>query len=246
MKPKAEAYPPVVIREAWLAARKDLLAREKQLTRDRDALNAARRRLPMVKVDKDYVFEGPAGAVRLVDLFDGLNQLIVGHFMFDPDWADGCSSCTHLADEISPGHIRHLREGDTAFAYVSRAPIAKIEAYKAKRGWTFPWVSSFGSDFNYDFGVTLDRAKAPVGYNYKSEQELAESGLSVADGQSVEAPGFSAFLRIGNGVFHTYSTYARGGEAIGGAHYLLDLTVWGRQQDFEDSPPGWPQRPTYG
>ncbi|MDX8355596.1 DUF899 family protein, partial [Cognatiyoonia sp. IB215182] len=117
---------------------------------------------------------------------------------------------------------------------------------KAKRGWTFPWVSSFGSDFNYDLGVTLDRNRAPIGYNYKNEKEMAGAGWAPKEGESVELPGFSTFLRRRDEVFHTYSTYARGCEQFGGAHYMLDMTVWGRQQDFEDSPEGWPQEPTYG
>lgn len=243
---EAKAYPDIVSRDTWLEARKALLTEEKKLTRHRDQINAMRRRLPMVRVDKDYTFEGPEGALSLRDLFGETRQLLIGHFMFDPSWENGCSSCTHLADEISPAHLRHLNDSNTAFAYVSRAPIDKIEAYKAKQGWTFPWVSSFGSDFNYDFGVTLDRSKAPVGYNYKSEAEMAAAGWTPADGESAEMPGFSTFVRRGKEVFHTYSTYARGCEQFGGAHYMLDMTVWGRQQDFEDSPQGWPQKPTYG
>ncbi|MEO0697808.1 MAG: DUF899 domain-containing protein [Pseudomonadota bacterium] len=242
----ATAYPDIVSKDAWLQARKALLEEEKRITRQRDKVNAMRRRLPMVRVDRDYTFEGPEGALSLRDLFGDARQLFIGHFMFDPDWDKGCSSCTHLADEISPMHLRHLRDGNTAFTYVSRAQIDKIEAYKAKHGWTFPWVSSFGSDFNYDFGVTLDRSKAPVGYNYKNEAEMEAAGWSPADGETAEMPGFSTFVRRGDEVFHTYSTYARGCEQFGGAHYMLDMTVWGRQQDFEDSPEGWPQSPTYG
>ena len=243
---KATAYPDIVPHAAWLDARKALLEEEKALTRARDALNAKRRRLPMVRIEKDYRFEGPAGTLSLLDLFDGHDQLFIGHFMFDPDWDRGCSSCTHLADEIAEASVRHLRDANTAFAYISRAPIAKIEAYKAEHGWTFPWVSSYGSDFNYDFGVTLDPSKGAVSYNFKSEAELAQDGFRMQDGEPMELPGFSAFLRAGDDVFHTYSTYARGCEAFGSSHYILDLTVWGRQQDFEDSPEGWPQSPTYG
>ncbi|MEM9011380.1 MAG: DUF899 family protein [Pseudomonadota bacterium] len=243
---KATAHPDIVSREDWLRARRDLLDEEKALTRARDAVAARRRRLPMVKVEREYTFTGPRGPLSLRDLFGGQERLFLGHFMFAPDWQEGCASCTHLADEISDGHLRHLAENDTAFAYVSRAPIEKIEAYKATRGWRFAWVSSHGSDFNYDFGVTLDRSRDATEYNYKSEEALAAMGLTLADGQSMELPGFSAFLRIDEEVFHTYSTYARGGEAIGGSHYILDMTVWGRRQSFEDSPPGWPQAPTYG
>ncbi|HDZ74051.1 MAG TPA: DUF899 domain-containing protein [Aurantimonas coralicida] len=246
MPRNATAYPNIVARAEWLAERRKLLTEEKTLTRARDALNAARRRLPMVRVEKDYEFTGPEGTLSLLDMFSGRSQLIVGHFMFDPEWENGCPSCTHMADEISSGQVGHLRDGNTEFAYVSRAPLPKIEAYKARRGWTFPWNSSFGGDFNYDFHVTLDRSVAPPEYNYKSEEELAAAGMELKDGQSVELPGFSMFLRIEKEIFHTYSTYARGGEMIGGSHYMLDLTAWGRQQDFEDSPDGWPQQPTYG
>ncbi len=218
------SLPRIVSREEWLAARRELLAREKALTRQRDALNADRRRLPMVRIDKDYVFEGPDGKAGLVDLFDGRRQLIVGHFMFDPEWDEGCSSCTAWADELSKGHLAHLHIRDTTFAYVSRAPLDKIEAYKARRGWTFPWYSSYGSDFNYDFNVTLDPAGPPVQYNYQAED--AE--------ESTEAPGRSHFLRDGDAVFHTYSVYARGMETMGGAYYLLDETALGRQEDWEE------------
>lgn len=150
-----KALPEVVLREEWLAARKKLLAKEKELTRAYDALSAERRRLPMVKIEKEYVFEGPAGKARLVDLFEGRLQLIVYHFMFGPAWDKGCSSCTALCDESSVGRLQHLHTRDTTMAMVSRAPLTKIEAYKASRGWTFPWYSSYGNDFNYDFHVTL-------------------------------------------------------------------------------------------
>jgi predicted dithiol-disulfide oxidoreductase (DUF899 family) len=160
--------PQVVSRDEWLAARKELLAREKELTRQRDELNAERRRLPMVRIDREYVFEGPDGKASLLDLFDGRRQLIVGHFMFDPRWDEGCSSCSAGADEISNGLLKHLHARDTTFVYVSRAPLAKIEAYKARKGWTFPWYSSYGNDFNYDFHVTLDESAAPIEYNYRT------------------------------------------------------------------------------
>src|SRR3954454_5291978 len=144
------SLPQVVSREEWLAARKALLAREKELTRQRDALNADRRRLPMVEIVKHYEFEGPDGTATLLDLFEGRRQLIVGHFMFDPSWEDGCPSCTAGAVEIAPGLLDHLHTRDTTLTYVSRAPYERIERYQAKRGWTFPWYSSYGSDFNYD------------------------------------------------------------------------------------------------
>jgi predicted dithiol-disulfide oxidoreductase (DUF899 family) len=228
------SLPRVVSREEWLAARKELLAEEKAMTRARDRLNTKRRELPMVEVEKDYVFEGPNGEVRLLDLFEGRRQLIVQHFMFDPSWDDGCPSCSAGADEISPGLLNHLHSRDTTFAAVSRAPIEKIEAYKAKKGWTFPWYSSYGSDFNYDFHVTLDESVAPVEYNFRNKQELEQAGMGwLAEGSS-EQPGHSVFLRDGDRVFHTYSMYARGAEMLGGSYYFLDLTPLGRQEDWEE------------
>jgi predicted dithiol-disulfide oxidoreductase (DUF899 family) len=217
--------PQVVSRDEWLAARKELLAREKELTRARDVLNAERRRLPMVRIEKEYVFEGPGGEASLLDLFDGRRQLIVGHFMFDPSWDEGCPSCSAGADEISNGLLKHLHTRNTTFVYVSRAPLAKIEEYRASKGWTFPWYSSYGSDFNYDFHVTLDESVVPVEYNYRT---------SVEGEQPFEAPGRSCFLREGDSVFHTYSVYARGLEAVGGSYYFLDETALGRQEDWED------------
>jgi predicted dithiol-disulfide oxidoreductase (DUF899 family) len=230
----AMALPEVVSRDEWLAARKELLVKEKELTRQRDALNAERRRLPMVKIEKDYVFEGPDGKCRLVDLFDGRRQLIVQHFMFDPSWDDGCPSCTAAADEISDGLIDHLHARATNLVVISRAPIDKIERYKATRGWTFPWYSSFGGDFNYDFNVTIDSSVAPVMWNFRTLDELEHHGMGwMAEGSS-EQPGHSMFLREGDDVFHTYSMYARGAEMLGGSYYFLDLTALGRQEDWEE------------
>jgi predicted dithiol-disulfide oxidoreductase (DUF899 family) len=228
------SLPRVVSRDEWLAARVDLLAREKELTRLRDELSAARRRLPMVEVTKDYVFEGPEGKVRLVDLFHGRRQLIVGHFMFHPDWDAGCPSCSAGADEMSEGHRKHLAARDTNFVYVSRAPIAKIEAYRTLKGWTFPWYSSYGSDFNYDYGVTLDESVAPFVYNYRTKAEYGRRGEPFGGEQPLERPGRSSFLREGDRVFHTYSVYARGLETIGGSYYLLDETALGRQEEWEE------------
>jgi predicted dithiol-disulfide oxidoreductase (DUF899 family) len=230
------SLPKVVSRDEWLVARKALLAKEKEFTHQRDALSADRRRLPMVKIDKDYVFEGPDGKASLADLFEGRRQLIVGHFMFDPSWDDGCPSCTAGADEMSNGILEHLHVRDTTFAYVSRAPIEKIEAYKARRGWTFPWYSSYGSDFNYDFHVTLDESVLPFEYNYRTKAEYERTGPPVyAEGeQSIERPGRSSFLRDGDTVFHTYSVYARGLETIGGSYYILEETALGRQEEWEE------------
>jgi predicted dithiol-disulfide oxidoreductase (DUF899 family) len=230
------SLPQVVSRDEWLAARKELLAKEKELTRARDALNAERRRLPMVEVAKPYEFEGPDGRASLLDMFEGRLQLIVGHFMFDPRGADGCPSCSAGADEVADGLLRHLHARDTTLAYVSRAPLAKIEDYKARKGWTFPWYSSHGSDFNYDFGVTLDESVAPLAYNYRTlpEHEAAGTAYYFEGEQPLELPGQSHFVRDGERVFHTYSMFARGGEMVGGSYYFLDLTVLGRQEDWEE------------
>jgi predicted dithiol-disulfide oxidoreductase (DUF899 family) len=220
------SLPQVVSREDWLAARKELLAREKELTRARDRLTADRRRLPMVRIDKEYVFEGPNGEATLLDLFEGRSQLIVVHFMFDPTWEKGCQSCTAGADEMSDGLRTHLKARDTSLAYVARAPFAKLEAYRQERGWTFPWYSSYGSDFNYDFHVTLDQSVAPMEYNFSAEPLEGD--------QPMELPGRSSFLRDGDTIYHTYSVYARGLETMGGSYYLLDETALGRQEDWEE------------
>jgi len=227
--------PKVVSRDEWVAARTELLVREKELTRQRDALNAERRRLPMVKIEKEYLFDGPDGKATLLDLFEGRHQLIVRHFMFDPSWEDGCSSCTAGADEVSDGLRAHLHTRDTTFVAVSRAPLETIERYKAKRGWTFPWYSSYGTDFNYDFHVTLDESVAPAEYNYRTKAELRAAGQwSDPEDGSMELPGQSCFLRVDDTVFHTYSNYARGAEMTGGSYYYLDLTALGRQEDWEE------------
>jgi predicted dithiol-disulfide oxidoreductase (DUF899 family) len=235
-------HPVIVSQYQWLAERKKLLAHEKELTKQYDRVNAERRRLPMVKVEKDYVFDGPDGKKRLKDLFDGRRQLIVYHFMFDPKWEKGCPGCTGYVDAL--GDLSMLDGLDSTFAVVSRAPLAKLEAYKVERGWTIPWFSSFGSDFNYDFHVTLDENIAPVEYNYRDKAEMeARKGPNGMEG---EEHGLSVFFRLDEDVFHTYSAYARGTESLTNAYTLLDMTPYGRQQDFEDSPPGWPQKPTYG
>ena len=226
------SLPEIVSRQDWETARKELLAREKELTRARDELAAARRRLPMVLVDKDYRFEGPDGEVGLIDLFEGRHQLIVGHFMFDPEWEDGCPSCSAGAEEMAEGKIAHLHARDTTLAYVSRAPYAKIARYKDKRGWTFPWYSSHGSDFNYDFHVTLDPAVTPVQYNFRTPEQFAAAGQHFE--LVGEFPGRSSFLRDGDRVYHTYSVYARGLETIGGSYSLLEETALGRQEEWEE------------
>jgi predicted dithiol-disulfide oxidoreductase (DUF899 family) len=231
------SLPEIATRAEWLAARRDLLTREKQLTSMQDALNADRRRMPMVPVQKDYVFTGPDGEVRLLDMFEGRRQLVVQHFMFDPEWEDGCSSCSASVDEISDGVIAHLHARETTFALVSRAPIAKLEAYRRRRGWTIPWYSSNGGDFNYDFHVTLDESIAPLELNFRTRAEI-EASPSVAwvlrAKQPIEIPAISCFLREGDDVFHTNTTYARGTEYVAGAYTFLDMTALGRQEDWEE------------
>ena len=221
------SLPEVVTREEWVAARKALLVREKEHTRAGDALSSDRRRLPMVEITKEYAFEGPQGRATLRDLFEGRRQLMVQHFMFAPTWDEGCPSCTGTSDQISNGVLRHLHASDTTFAVVARAPLARIEPYRASKGWTFPFYSSHGSDFNYDFHVTLDPAVAPLEYNYRTEERLEGDEPS-------ERPGLSCFLRLGDRVFHTYSAYGRGTEAQVTSYRLLDLTALGRQEEWEE------------
>lgn len=205
-------FPNIVSRSEWRDAHKTLLAKEKALTRARDRLSAERRRLPMVEIDRDYVFESPEGKVTLRDLFEGRRQLIVYHFMLAPGEARPCEGCSMVVDNI--GHLAHLHARDTSLAIVSPAPIAEIEAYKRRMGWTIPWGSLAGNDFNADFGIT-------TGF------------------------GLNVFLRHGGRVFHTYFTTGRGVEALGSHWTFLDLTPLGRQENWEDSPPGYPQTPPY-
>jgi predicted dithiol-disulfide oxidoreductase (DUF899 family) len=228
------SLPRVVSREEWLGARKALLAKEKEMVRARDALNADRRRLPMVKIDKEYVFEGPVGKRSLLDLFEGRRQLIIQHFMFAPEWDNGRPSCSAFADDI--GHLAHLNATATTFAAVSRAPWVKIAPFKQRMGWVFPWYSAYGSDFNYDFHVTFDESVMPIEYNYrtKAEHEQAGSGYYVQGEQPFDLHGLSCFLRDGNSVFHTYSAYARGCDMLGFTSNFLDLTALGRQEDWEE------------
>jgi predicted dithiol-disulfide oxidoreductase (DUF899 family) len=216
--------PPVVSQTEWQAAHEQLLAKEKEATRARDALAAERRRQPRVRIEKDYVFDGPDGEARLLDLFEGRRQLIVYHFMFGPNQDVGCDGCSLFADQV--GHLAHLHARDTSFALISRAPIEKIEPYKRRMGWTLPWYSSFRSDFNVDFGVS---------------PETPQEGV-YQDGESF---GLSVFFRDGDEIFRTYFTSRRGTEALGSTWTFLDLTPLGRQETWEDSPEGWPQTPPY-
>ncbi len=224
------SHPEIVTRDEWLAARHELLAAEKEFTRQRDALSAARRRMPMVKIREDYVFEGQNGPASLGDLFDGRRQLIVYHFMFDPSWSEGCKHCSCVMDGIV-GSIVHLAARETAFAAVSRAPLAKIEVFKRRMGWSFPWFSSFNNDFNYDFHVTLDPDKGDYTYNYAAVSALISAGKLRTGLAKGELQGLSAFLRDGDSIFHTYSTYQRGVDLFINMYNLLDVTPLGRQEE---------------
>jgi predicted dithiol-disulfide oxidoreductase (DUF899 family) len=217
--------PKIVSRDEWLTARKELLKEEREATHVQDAVSARRRELPMVKIDTDYVFEGPRGAASLLDLFDGRRQLIIYHFMFGPDGEEGHTSCSLLVDNI--GHTAHLHARDTTIALVSRAPWAQLAPFKKRMGWSIPWFSSFGSDFNYDFHATTDDSVAPVEYNYKDKAALIEAGTPFY--LSGDWHALSVFLRDGRDVFHTYSTYERGLDSLVNTYNYLDLTPLGRQ-----------------
>src|SRR3984893_17873359 len=214
---------PIVSREEWVNARKELLKKEKEFTRLRDQLNAESRELPWVRVEKTYVFDGPNGEETLSDLFVGRSQLIVNHFMLGPGWEEGCVGCSFGADH-NDGIIVHLEHHDVTFVAISRAPRPEIEAFKKRMGWKFKWVSSFGSDFNYDYHVSFtpgEKASGKVYYNYERTEFPAD-----------EAPGASVFSKDAAGtVFHTYSTYARGLDIMLGAYNFLDMTPKGRDED---------------
>jgi len=224
--------PRIASREEWLVARKALLEKEKALTRQRDALNAERRQLPMVVVTQDYRFQGPQGELRLVDLFEGRSQLIIYHFMYHRDRGEGCEGCSSLVDNI--GHLAHLHARDTTLALVSRAPLAELEAFRQRMGWTLPWYSSYGSAFNYDYHVSLDEAVAPVEYNYRDKAELEHLGLTYH--VQGEQPGVSVFLRDGERVYHCYSSYGRGLDILMGTYNYLDLTPFGRLEGWGGMP----------
>jgi predicted dithiol-disulfide oxidoreductase (DUF899 family) len=223
----------VVTETEWLVARKDLLAREKEFNRQRDALSAARRALPMVKVEKEYVFEGLSGKETLGDLFDGRSQLIIYHFMFGPDWEAGCKHCSYLADHFD-GANWHLPSRDVSFAAVSRAPLSKLDDYKKRMSWKFKWVSSHGSDFNFDYNVSFkneDEKKNQAYYNYRIGEFISD-----------ELPGLSVFYKDKNGdIFHSYSTYARGLDVLIGTYNFLDLVPKGRDEN-PDSTMDWVRR----
>ena len=222
----------IVSSEEWLAARKGFLAKEKEFTRLRDELSRQRRELPWVKVEKTYVFDGPNGKEALSDLFAGRGQLIVNHFMFGPDWNEGCPSCSFWADTYD-GIVVHLQQRDAAFVVVSRAPLEKLEAYKKRMGWSFKWVSSLRNDFNRDYHVSfIPEEQGTAFYNY------APGGFG-----SSEAPGISVFAKGEDGqIFHTYSCYARGLDAFNGAYQLLDVVPKGRDEQGLPHPMAWVRR----
>jgi predicted dithiol-disulfide oxidoreductase (DUF899 family) len=220
LMPTDPALPPIVPEAEWRAARAEFLVREKAATKAMRALAAERRRLPMVRIDKRYIFQGPQGEVSLLDLFEGRRQLLLYHFMFGPGahgWPEaGCPGCSMFVDQI--GRLEHLQARDVSLALVSIAPLGKLEAYRRRMGWTVPWVSSMDSDFNRDFEMTTDQG---------------------------EAHGLSVLLRDGEAIYRTYFTTAVGLEGLGGVWTFLDLTPFGRQEIWEDSPPGWPQTPPF-
>jgi predicted dithiol-disulfide oxidoreductase (DUF899 family) len=230
--------PDVVSRNEWFVARRELLAEEKELTRARDQLNEARRRLPMVRIDKPYMFDGPDGSASLLELFEGREQLVMHHFMFGPDWDQPCPSCSSAGDGI--GNLRQLHVRNTTLVAVSRAPYGRLAEFRERMGWTFPWYSSHGSDFNYDFHTTLDNRVAPVVLHFRTEADLAVAGTPWTGGSwtddmnGTEMPGISAFLRVGGDVFHTYSTFGRGIEEFHNGYHYLDLTALGRQEEWEE------------
>ncbi len=223
----------VVSHDQWLEARKQLLASEKEFTRLRDQLSQQRRDLPWERVEKDYVFEGPEGRETLAQLFAGKSQLIVYHFMFAPEWDAGCKSCSFWADNFE-GIDVHLRHRDIAFFAISRAPLAKLDAYKRRMGWTFKWVSSFGNDFNYDFHASFSPEEVESGgfFNYRRQKPYGN-----------DVVGISVFFKDADGqVFHTYSCFARGVDIVNGAYHFIDLTPKGRDESAGSRPQAWVRR----
>ncbi len=212
----------IVSRDEWLAARRQLLKKEKELTYLTDKVNAERRELPWVKIDKPYIFDGPHGKETLADLFEGRSQLIIKHFMFGPGWEEGCVGCSFGADHLDGANL-HLANHDVTLVAISRAPLAEIEVFKKRMGWKFKWVSSYDNDFNYDFHVSFkkeDLTKGKVYYNYEMREFHME-----------EVSGLSVFCKDDSGdIFHTYSTYGRGDEKILGTYMLLDITPKGRNE----------------
>jgi len=224
----------VVSREQWLAARRALLAEEKAWTRERDRLAERRRALPWVRIDKDYVFDGPEGPVRLADLFDGRSQLIVYHFMFGPDWSEGCTGCSLLCDQVD-GPRRHFEHNDVSFVAVSRAPIDRLEAYRRRMGWSFRWVSSLASDFNFDFDVSFPEPARKDGIVYNFERQ-PDPGIDELSGNSV-------FYRDEAGtIFHTFSGFGRGDEPLLAVYGWLDMVPKGRNETMRGNLMDWVKR----
>ena len=220
-------------REEWLAARQEMLDEEKELTRQSDELARRRRELPWVRLEQDYSFETEQGTKTLAELFDGRSQLIVYHFMFGPDWDEGCPSCSSIADSFD-GSIVHLQNHDVAFVAVSRAPLDKLLAYRERMGWSFPWASSHGSEFNFDFGVSFTPEQQASGADYNFRRVGPDGGMPVE-----EMPGMSAFALTDGAVHHTYSAYARGLDGLWGAYQWLDRAPLGRN---EADGPNWMRR----
>ena len=221
----------IVSREEWLDARKRLLLKERELTQAHDALSRERRDLPWERVDKRYVFQGPGGEETLSELFQGKSQLLVYHFMFAPDWEAGCKSCSFWADNFN-GIVPHLAQRDVSFVAISRAPLPKLQAFERRMGWNFKWVSSFGTDFNFDYGVSFtpeDLAAKRATYNYAQYKDATP-----------EKQGISTFYKdAGGDLFHTYSTYGRGIEVVNGAYQWLDLVPKGRDEQGLPWPMAW-------
>jgi predicted dithiol-disulfide oxidoreductase (DUF899 family) len=233
LRERKMTQPDIVSKSEWLVARQRLLAEEKAFTRARDALSAKRRQMPAVRVEKAYRFRGPEGEMSLADLFGGSKQLIVQHFMYGPDWEEGCPSCSFWADGFN-GLDAHLRHRDTALVAVARTPLEKFRAYGARMGWTLPMVSSLGSDFNFDFNVSFTSEaldKGETEYNYRKAAFPSE-----------EAPGISVFLKRGDDILHTYSCYSRGLDMMNAAYHYLDLTPLGRHEDDLAWPMAWLKR----
>lgn len=228
-KIKPTELPRVVSRDEWLRARRELLAKEKEFTRQRDRMNADRRKLPMVLVEKDYRFDGPDGERSLRDLFEGRRQLLVYHFMFDPEWEEGCPSCSLVADHFG-GALPHLAARNTTLVAVSRAPLGRIEPFKKRMGWNFPWLSSFANDFNFDFQATVDEEQQE--YNFQTYYPIAHEMFAKRKGPPPgEVPGLSVFLRDEKNVYHAYSTYLRGLDLFVNTYNFLDHTPLGRQEE---------------
>ena len=224
----------IASREEWLEARKALMAREKEFTRSRDRLNEERRALPWVRVDKNYVFEGVAGPVALGDLFDGRSQLVVKHFMFGPEWEEGCPGCSLLCDQVD-GARQHFEHNDVSFVAISRAPIAKLEAYRKRMGWTFRWVSSASSDFNFDYHISFPNGTRKRGVFYNFEER--------PDPGTDELTGVSVFYKYDDGaIYHTYSTYGRGGEVFLPVYGWLDIVPKGRNETKKGNLMDWVKR----